>query len=295
MCNDSWGRSSFARCLIEVNSEVDLMDVVTIGIPSLSEDDFTKETIHVEYEWRPPRCDTCKTFGHVHDYCPKKVKKRKGKSKSTNGGQFTGPLVKHNVKFVCQLIESYHRTVKGNQGLDSKWLIEADLVVDDENILIETEIQDVDDIDVDKDAEENFAATLGLLKIDVNQLNETKLVDVQVLDAAIQAVDSEIQVMDEVVLLKSLKRKRVVRWLRLEMVQECDNVAKYKVLCSLENGDSRKVHCEALEKQYNTTCVKKKHKEIWREVEVQVPKPPSWTPENVIEDIDLVEQATNAS
>ncbi|GKE46065.1 zinc knuckle CX2CX4HX4C containing protein, partial [Tanacetum coccineum] len=66
-------RSSFARCLIEVNSEADLVDVVTIGIPSLSEDDFTKETIRVKYEWRPPRCDTCKIFGHVHDYCPKKV------------------------------------------------------------------------------------------------------------------------------------------------------------------------------------------------------------------------------
>ncbi|GKA96537.1 hypothetical protein Tco_0818632 [Tanacetum coccineum] len=46
VCNDSWGSSSFARCLIEVNSEADLVDVVTIGIPSLSEDDFTKETIH---------------------------------------------------------------------------------------------------------------------------------------------------------------------------------------------------------------------------------------------------------
>nr|GFA63555.1 hypothetical protein [Tanacetum cinerariifolium] len=34
MCNDSWGRSSFARYLIEVNSEADLVDVVTIGIPS---------------------------------------------------------------------------------------------------------------------------------------------------------------------------------------------------------------------------------------------------------------------
>ncbi|GKA76267.1 hypothetical protein Tco_0782728 [Tanacetum coccineum] len=128
MCNDSWGRSSFARCLIEVHSEADLVDVVTIGIPSLSEDDFTKETIRVEYEWRPPRCDTCKIFGHVHDYCLKKVvsppivatsnvvtpndettndgfqmmgkkKKRKGKSKSTNGGQFTGLSVKRNVRY----------------------------------------------------------------------------------------------------------------------------------------------------------------------------------------------------
>ncbi|GKC61009.1 zinc knuckle CX2CX4HX4C containing protein [Tanacetum coccineum] len=123
MCNDSWGRSSFAWYLIEVNSEADLMDVVTIGIPSLSEDDFTKEIIRVEYEWRPPRCDTCKIFGHVHDYCPLllllllmllplmlrrlmmvskrwvKQKKRKSKSKSTNDGQFTGPSVKHNVRY----------------------------------------------------------------------------------------------------------------------------------------------------------------------------------------------------
>ncbi|GJU55054.1 zinc knuckle CX2CX4HX4C containing protein [Tanacetum coccineum] len=107
--------------LLKKKLTVDLVDVVTIGIPSLSGDDFTKETIRVEYEWRPPRCDTCKIFGHVHDYCPKKVasppivatsnvvtpnvektndgfqtvgkkKKRKGKSKSTNGGQSTGKI-----------------------------------------------------------------------------------------------------------------------------------------------------------------------------------------------------------
>nr|GEW83250.1 hypothetical protein [Tanacetum cinerariifolium] len=64
---------SFARCLIEVNSEADLVDVVTIGIPSLTRDDFRKETIHVEYEWRPSRCDECKIFGHVHDHCLIKV------------------------------------------------------------------------------------------------------------------------------------------------------------------------------------------------------------------------------
>ncbi|GKA62142.1 zinc knuckle CX2CX4HX4C containing protein [Tanacetum coccineum] len=73
MCNESWGRSSFSWCLIEVNSVADLVDVVTIGIPSLCGDGFTKEIIHVEYEWRPPRCDICKKFGHVHDHCPKKV------------------------------------------------------------------------------------------------------------------------------------------------------------------------------------------------------------------------------
>nr|GEY37292.1 hypothetical protein [Tanacetum cinerariifolium] len=108
--------------------EADLVDDVTIGIPSLSGDSFTKETIHLEYEWRPPRCHICKIFGHVHDYFPKraasppivttsnvvtpiveqtndgfqtvgKKKKRKGKSKSTNSGQFVGPLVKQNVRY----------------------------------------------------------------------------------------------------------------------------------------------------------------------------------------------------
>ncbi|GJV96589.1 hypothetical protein Tco_1548166 [Tanacetum coccineum] len=72
-------------------------------------------------------CDICKIFGHVHDHCPKKVvsppivitsnvvtptvekandgfqtvgkKKKKSKSKSTNGGQFTGPSVKQNVRY----------------------------------------------------------------------------------------------------------------------------------------------------------------------------------------------------
>nr|GEW56557.1 zinc knuckle CX2CX4HX4C [Tanacetum cinerariifolium] len=48
MCNNSWGRSSFARCLIEVNLKADLVDVVIIGVPSLTRDDFTKETIRVE-------------------------------------------------------------------------------------------------------------------------------------------------------------------------------------------------------------------------------------------------------
>ncbi|GKE95105.1 hypothetical protein Tco_1579960, partial [Tanacetum coccineum] len=116
-----------AWCLIEVKSKADLVDSVTIGIPSLTRDDFTKETIRVEYEWRPPKCDECKIFGHVHDHYPKKMvippivttnvvtptvdksndgfqtvgkkKKRKGKSKSTNGCQFTGSSVKQTIRY----------------------------------------------------------------------------------------------------------------------------------------------------------------------------------------------------
>ncbi|GJY17522.1 zinc knuckle CX2CX4HX4C containing protein [Tanacetum coccineum] len=106
MCNDSWGRSSFARCLIEVSSEADLVDVVTIGIPSLIREDFNKETIRVEYEWRPSKCD----------------KKRKGKSKTNNGGQFVGPSVKQTVRYEPKTTTNTPKkgaTNKGNESIPS--------------------------------------------------------------------------------------------------------------------------------------------------------------------------------
>ncbi|GJW31731.1 hypothetical protein Tco_0051763 [Tanacetum coccineum] len=34
---------------------------------------FSMCTIHVEYEWKPPRCSTCKVFGHVLDDYPKRI------------------------------------------------------------------------------------------------------------------------------------------------------------------------------------------------------------------------------
>ncbi|GJX00799.1 hypothetical protein Tco_0184712 [Tanacetum coccineum] len=73
MCKDSWGRSSFVRCLIEINSETDFKESITIGIPEFDGPRFIKETIPFEYEWKPPRCHTCNIFGHTGDSCPKKV------------------------------------------------------------------------------------------------------------------------------------------------------------------------------------------------------------------------------
>ncbi|GKE93094.1 zinc knuckle CX2CX4HX4C containing protein, partial [Tanacetum coccineum] len=105
MCNNSWGRSSFARCLIEVNSKVDPVDAVTIDIPSLTEDGFTKETIRVEYESSPPIITTSNvvtpTVDKTNDDLQMmgKKKKRKGKYKSTNCGKFAGPSVKQNVRY----------------------------------------------------------------------------------------------------------------------------------------------------------------------------------------------------
>ncbi|GJW46794.1 zinc knuckle CX2CX4HX4C containing protein [Tanacetum coccineum] len=74
------GQSSFGRCLIEVNSEADLVDVVTIGIPSLTGDGFSPKRPSVLSMNGPP------------------MKKWKGKSKSTNGGQFASPLLRYSSK-----------------------------------------------------------------------------------------------------------------------------------------------------------------------------------------------------
>nr|GEX34690.1 hypothetical protein [Tanacetum cinerariifolium] len=92
MCNDSWGRISFARCLIELNLEAHLMDVVTIGMPSLFGDGFTKETIMLSMN------RGCLYVIYTNnDFQTVGKKKRKGKSKSTYGVQFASPSVKQNV------------------------------------------------------------------------------------------------------------------------------------------------------------------------------------------------------
>nr|GEV14472.1 hypothetical protein [Tanacetum cinerariifolium] len=44
-----------------------------IGIPDQDGLGYTKDTIRVEYEWKPPRCPTCNIFGHTNETCPKKV------------------------------------------------------------------------------------------------------------------------------------------------------------------------------------------------------------------------------
>nr|GEY32402.1 hypothetical protein [Tanacetum cinerariifolium] len=114
MCIDSWGRSSFARCLTEINAKDALTESLTIGVPLIEGSGYNIETVTLEYEWKPPRCDQCKIFGHVHDHCPKK---KKGKSKSTTGGQFVGLAVKQNVRYEPKPTTS--APIKGATNVDT--------------------------------------------------------------------------------------------------------------------------------------------------------------------------------
>ncbi|GJV30013.1 hypothetical protein Tco_1386461 [Tanacetum coccineum] len=74
ICQKSWGRNLYARVLIEVSSLVPLIESVVVVVPFLDGFGHSFETMEVEYEWQPPRCESCKISDHVDKDCPKRVK-----------------------------------------------------------------------------------------------------------------------------------------------------------------------------------------------------------------------------
>ncbi|GJW14567.1 mitochondrial outer membrane protein porin 2-like protein [Tanacetum coccineum] len=73
MCEDAWGRISFARALVEINADSSLKHEVSMAIPLEDGSGYTSELIKVEYEWKPPHSADCKIFGHTNAKCPKRV------------------------------------------------------------------------------------------------------------------------------------------------------------------------------------------------------------------------------
>ncbi|GJX24628.1 cytokinin dehydrogenase 3-like protein, partial [Tanacetum coccineum] len=73
MCMQSWGRSSYARAMIELRADVELKDNIVAAMPKITREGYYTCNIRVEYEWKPPRCACCKVFGHVLEECPKNI------------------------------------------------------------------------------------------------------------------------------------------------------------------------------------------------------------------------------
>ncbi|PWA52899.1 hypothetical protein CTI12_AA386870 [Artemisia annua] len=69
ICNKPYGRASFARVLVEIDSSKALVDNVELWYESLGK--ILK--LWVEYTWVPPRCEECKVYGHYLSECAKKV------------------------------------------------------------------------------------------------------------------------------------------------------------------------------------------------------------------------------
>nr|GEX37473.1 hypothetical protein [Tanacetum cinerariifolium] len=74
MCVESWGRISFARALIEVSASSALKKEIIMAVPEDEGDGYVKEVIRIEYEWKPPHCVDCQSFGHDSKLCPKRIR-----------------------------------------------------------------------------------------------------------------------------------------------------------------------------------------------------------------------------
>jgi hypothetical protein len=72
-------RISSARICIEIDAQCDLPDSVEIQVDSES------VTVHVEYQFIPPKCSKCLVFGHPSSRCAKLTTDSSSKSKSCGG------------------------------------------------------------------------------------------------------------------------------------------------------------------------------------------------------------------
>nr|GEX24050.1 hypothetical protein [Tanacetum cinerariifolium] len=95
MCMQSWGRSSYAIVMIELRADVELKDNIVVAMPKITREGHYTCNVHVESEWKPFRCSSCKVFGHIHEECSKNTgageKKTVKKPSQTSQGVPVGP------------------------------------------------------------------------------------------------------------------------------------------------------------------------------------------------------------
>ncbi|GJT35504.1 hypothetical protein Tco_0925923 [Tanacetum coccineum] len=87
--------SSYARFMIELRADVELKDNIIVAMPKITKEGHYTCNVRIVYEWKPPRCSSCKVFGHIHKECPKNTsageKKTVKKPSQTSQGVSVGP------------------------------------------------------------------------------------------------------------------------------------------------------------------------------------------------------------
>ncbi|GJW54765.1 zinc knuckle CX2CX4HX4C containing protein [Tanacetum coccineum] len=112
ICLNSWGRSDYARALVEVSADKPLVDSVDIDIPREDGNGYTTANIRIEFEWQPPRCGTCKIFDHLDSVCP--IKRVAGPSKQSD--------MQADEKKDKQLVQATGKKGKGKQVGNQRYI-----------------------------------------------------------------------------------------------------------------------------------------------------------------------------
>ncbi|GKF44295.1 retrotransposon protein, putative, ty1-copia subclass, partial [Tanacetum coccineum] len=131
MCIQSYGRSRYARAMIEVRADVELKDTIMVVMPKLTGEGFYTCNVCVEYEWKPPSCACCKVFEYVLDECPNNIDsdvvKNMKKPSQTPRGVLVDPKVgfKPAKQVYRQVARKNNVNTNGNKKKDAEPIIEV--------------------------------------------------------------------------------------------------------------------------------------------------------------------------
>nr|GEY19773.1 hypothetical protein [Tanacetum cinerariifolium] len=100
MYMQSWGRSSYARIMIELRADVELKDNIVMVMPKITREGHYTCNVRLEYEWKPPRCSSCKVFEYIHEECLKNtgVGEKKTVKKHSQTSRSVPKCVEHTIK-----------------------------------------------------------------------------------------------------------------------------------------------------------------------------------------------------
>ncbi|GJV07284.1 retrotransposon protein, putative, ty1-copia subclass [Tanacetum coccineum] len=120
ICMQSCGRSSYSRVMIELRADVELKDNIVVAMPKITREGHYTCNVRVEYEWKPPRCSSCKVFGHIHEECPKNIgagekKTLKKPSQTSRGVPFGQKMMFKPQKEYRPVLKKYAASSSGNK------------------------------------------------------------------------------------------------------------------------------------------------------------------------------------
>ncbi|GJT26011.1 hypothetical protein Tco_0895948 [Tanacetum coccineum] len=108
-------------------ADVELKDTIMVAMPKLVGEGFYMCAIRVEYEWKPPRCLSCKVFGYVLNECPKKIVPDVVKNSNNPRKATRGVPVGQNVSFKSTK-QVYKPVCKKNGAITSGNMKQAEVV-----------------------------------------------------------------------------------------------------------------------------------------------------------------------
>lgn len=113
MCKNPWGRYSYARVLIELSADLDVLESIEVEIPLPKGKGHYMEVLEVEYEWWPSWCSKCVCFNHDDHVCPLR-RKRVTKDSTQQDNEVKGKV--HSTKAG----HTYDMGKKGVMGASTK-------------------------------------------------------------------------------------------------------------------------------------------------------------------------------